>query len=134
MMSNRKLRLAIFCGNPANATNRERFSTAEWSDVNATYRILGVSMPSLEGPQDTAWPELCRAMHVCLKGNEAQRALIVNTDRLSWGSHEAFYGYWMVALCLRLRIVFVGHKRSGYKAYFVASVCSFRLILQRNWQ
>ena len=42
-------------------------------------------------------------MHVWLKENEARRALIVDTDRPSWVSHEAFYGYWMVALCLRLR-------------------------------
>ena len=60
-------------------------------------------MPSLEGSRDTVWPELCRAMHVWLKENEAPRALIVDTDRPSWGSPEAFYGYWMVALCLRLR-------------------------------
>ena len=30
--------------------------------------------------------------------------------------------------------VFVGHERGGYEAYFIASVCSFRLILQNNWQ
>ena len=60
-------------------------------------------MPSLEGSRDTVWPELCRAMHGWLIENEAQRALIVDTDRPSWVSHEAFYGYWMVALCLRLR-------------------------------
>ena len=60
-------------------------------------------MPSLEGSRDMVWPALCRAMHVWLKENEAQRALIVDTDRPSWVSHEAFYEYWMVALCLRLR-------------------------------
>ena len=51
-------------------------------------------MPSLEGSRDTVWPELCRAMHGWLIENEAQRALIVDTDRPSWVSHEAFYGYW----------------------------------------
>ena len=30
--------------------------------------------------------------------------------------------------------VFVGHGGSRFGAYFVASVCSFRLILQRHWQ
>ena len=30
--------------------------------------------------------------------------------------------------------VFVGHEKGGYEAYFIAAVCSFRLILQRNWQ
>ena len=75
----------------------------QWSDVNATRRILGGSMRSLEGSRDTVWLELCRAMHRWLKENEAQRALIVDIDRPSWVSHEAFYGYWMVALCLRLR-------------------------------
>ena len=42
-------------------------------------------------------------MHVWLKENEAQRALIIDTDRPSWTSHEAVYGQWTVALCLRLR-------------------------------
>ena len=56
-------------------------------------------MPSLEESRDTVWPELCRAMHGWLK----QTALIVDTDRPPWVSHEAFYGYWMVSLCLRLR-------------------------------
>ena len=97
-----KLKRGASCGNPANTTNRSRFSTAEWSDVNATYRILEASMPSLEGSRDTVWPELCCAMHVWLKENEAQRALIIDTDRPSWTSHEAVYGQWMVALCLRL--------------------------------
>ena len=80
-----KLSLDVSCGNPANATNRSRFSTAEWPDMNATYRILGASMPSLEGSRDTVWPELCCAMHVWLKENEAhwQRALIIDTDRPS---------------------------------------------------
>ena len=44
-------------------------------------------------------------MHAWLKENEAQRALIIDTDRPSWTSHEAVYGQWMVALCLRLRWV-----------------------------
>ena len=104
MTGNRKLRLDGSCGNPANPTNRERFSsTAEWSDVNAIYRTLGGSIPSLEGSWDTVWPLLCRAMHVWLKENEVQRALIIDTDRPSWVNHEAFYGCWMVTLCLRLR-------------------------------
>ena len=60
-------------------------------------------MPSLKGSRDTAWPLLCRAMHVWLKGNEVQRALIIDTDRPSWVNHEAFYGCWMVALCRHLR-------------------------------
>ena len=30
--------------------------------------------------------------------------------------------------------VFVEHERSGFGAYSVASVCSFRLILQTHWQ
>ena len=90
-------------GDPGNATNRSRFSTAEWSDVNATYRILGGSMPSLEGSRGTVWPEPCRAMHGWLEEHEAQHALIVDTDRPPWVSHEAFYGYWMAALWLRLR-------------------------------
>ena len=80
MAGNRELRPDVSCGNPANAMNRERFSTGEWSDVNATYHILGGSMPSLEGSRDTVWPELCCAMHVWFKGNEAQRALIVDID------------------------------------------------------
>ena len=103
MKGNGKLNRDVSLGHPANVKNRERFSTAEWSDVNAMYRILGGSMPSPEGSRGTVWPELCRAMHGWLKENEAQRALIVDTDRPSWVSHEAFYGYWMVALCLRLR-------------------------------
>ena len=108
MTGNRKLSLGVSRGNPANAANRKRFSTAEWSDVNATYRILGGSMPSLEGSRDTEWPALCRAMRVLLKEHEAQRALIVDTERPSWVSHATFYGYWMVALCLRLRWALLG--------------------------
>ena len=103
MTGNRELSLGGSCGNPANATNRERFSTAEWPDVNAMYRILGDSTPSLEGSRDTVWPLLCCAMHVWLKENEVQRALIIDTDRPPWVNHEAFYGCWMVARCLRLR-------------------------------
>ena len=80
MTGNRKLVLDVSRGNPENATNRTRLITAEWSDVNATYHILGGSMPSLEGSRDTAWPELCRAMHGWLKGYEARRARIINTD------------------------------------------------------
>ena len=49
MVGNGKPGLDVSCGNPANVTNRERLSTAEWSDVNAMYRILGDSMPSLKG-------------------------------------------------------------------------------------
>ena len=60
-------------------------------------------MPSLEGARDTAWPELRRAMHDWLKEKVAQRALIIDTDRPPWVSHEAIYGRWMVAMCLRLR-------------------------------
>ena len=30
--------------------------------------------------------------------------------------------------------IFVGHERSGFGAYFVACVCSFRLTLQLHWQ
>ena len=101
-MGKGKLSLDESCGNPANVTNRERFSTAEWSDVNAMYRILGDSMPSLKGSRGTVWPLLCCAMHVWLKESEVQLALIVDTDRLSWVNHEAFYGYLMVALYLRL--------------------------------
>ena len=98
MAGNRKLSLDGSCGNPANATNRERFSTAEWSYLNAMYRVLGDvdSMPSPKGSRDTVWPLLCRAMHVWLKENEVQRALIIDTDRPSWVNHETFYGYWMV--------------------------------------
>ena len=103
MTGNRKLALDASRGNPADATNRSRFSTAEWSDVKATYRILGSSMPSLEGSRDTVWPQLYRDMHGRLKENEAHRALIIDTDRPSWVSHEAVYGHWMVALCLRRR-------------------------------
>ena len=89
-------------------------------------------MPSLEGSRDTVWPELCRAMHVWLKENEAQRALIIDTDRPSWG------GY-LTRLCmdngwLHYAFVFVGREKGGYEAYFIASVCSFRLTLQKNWQ
>ena len=98
MTGNRKLTLDVSRGNPENATNRSRFSTTEWSDVNTTYHILGGSMPSAEGSRDTVWPELCCAMHDWLEENEAQRALIIDTDRPSWVSHEAFYVYWMVAL------------------------------------
>jgi hypothetical protein len=90
-------------GNPVNAKNRERFSAAEWSDVNVMYRILGDSMPSLKGSRDTVWPLLCRAMQVWLKEYEAQRAQIIDTDRPSWVNHEVVYGQWLVALCLRLR-------------------------------
>ena len=67
------------------------------------YRILWESMPSLEGLRDTVRPLLCRAMHVWLKKNEVRRALIIDTDRPPWVNHEAFYGCWMVALCLHLR-------------------------------
>ena len=52
------------------------------------------------------WPELCRAMHVWLMESETQCAQIssaIDTDRTPWVSHEAYYGYWMVALCLRRR-------------------------------
>ena len=62
----RKLNLGASGGNPTKATNRTGFSTADWSDVNATYRILGESMPSLQGSRYTPRPELCRAMHVWL--------------------------------------------------------------------
>ena len=51
MASNKELALGASHDNPNNATNISSFSTAEWSDVNATYRILGGSMPSLEGPR-----------------------------------------------------------------------------------
>ena len=54
-------------------------------------------------PPRTVWPELRRAMHGRLKENEAQRALIIDTDRPPWVSHETFYGHWMIALCFRLR-------------------------------
>ena len=84
MAGNKKLALDVSRGNPENATNRSRFSPAEWPDVNATYRILGGSMPSLEGSRGTVWPELCRAMHVLLEEKEAQRALIIDTDRPLW--------------------------------------------------
>ena len=80
MAGNGKLNRDESLGNPANAKNRERFSTAEWSDVNAMCRILGDSMPSLKGSRDTVWPLLCRAMHVWLKENEVQRALITCPD------------------------------------------------------
>ena len=43
-------------------------------------------MPSLEGSRGTARLELCHA-------------LIIDTDRPSWVSHEARYGHLMVALC-----------------------------------
>ena len=77
----------------------------EWSDVdvNATYRVLGGSIPRLEGSRGTVLPLLCRAMRVWLKENEVRRALIIDTDRPSWVNHEAFYGCWMAAICLRLR-------------------------------
>ena len=78
MAGNRNLKPDVSCGKPANATDRKRVSTAEWSDVNAVYRILGGSMPSLEGSRDTVWPELCCAMHGWLKENEAQHALIID--------------------------------------------------------
>ena len=105
MTGNRKLTLDASRGNPDNATNISRFSTVEWSDVNVMYHALslGGSMPSLKGSRSTVMSELCHAMHGWLKENEAQRALIIDTDRPSWVSHEAFYGRWMVALCLRLR-------------------------------
>ena len=80
MTGHRELALDVSRGNPENATNRSRFSTAEWSDVNATYRILGGSMPSLEGSQDTVWPKLCRDMHGWLEETKAQRALIIDTQ------------------------------------------------------
>ena len=83
-------------GNPVNAKNRERFSAAEWSDVNVMYRILGDSMPSLKGSRGTVWPLLCRAMQVWLKEYEAQRAQIIDTDRPSWVNHEVVYGQIMV--------------------------------------
>ena len=83
MTGNRKLALDAPRGNPNNATNRSRFPTAEWSDVDATYGILGGSMPSLEGSRDTVWPELRRAMHGWLKENGAPRTHIIDTDRLS---------------------------------------------------
>ena len=60
-------------------------------------------MPSPQGSRGTVWPVLCRAMHGWLKEHEGQRALIIDTDRPSWVSHETFYGHWMIALCLRLR-------------------------------
>ena len=44
-------------------------------------------------------------MHAWLKEIEAHCALTIDTDRPSWGSHEAVYGQWLVALCLRLRWV-----------------------------
>ena len=103
MTGYRKLSLGASLGNPANIKNRASFSTAKWSDVNAMYRMLGGGMPSLQGSQDTVWPDLCRAMHGWSKGNEAHRALIIVTDRPLWVSHETFYGHWMIALCLRLR-------------------------------
>ena len=105
MKGNGKLNRDVSLGNPANVKNRQRFSAAEWSDVNVMHRILGDSMPSLKGSRDTVWPLLCRAMHVWLKEYEGQRAQIIDTDRPSWVNHEAFYGccIWMVALCLRLR-------------------------------
>ena len=103
MAGYRKLSLGASLDNPANVQNRTRFSATEWSDVNAMYRILVDSMPSLKGSRDTVWPLLCRAMQVWLKEYEVQRALIIDTDRPSWVNHEASYGYWMLALCLRLR-------------------------------
>ena len=78
MTGYRKLSLGVSLDSPANVKNRSRFSAAEWSEVNAMYRILGGSMPSLQGSRDTVWPELCHAMHGWLKDNEAQRALIID--------------------------------------------------------
>ena len=46
MTGNGKLNHDESLGNPVNAKNRERFSAAEWSDVNAMCRILGGSMPA----------------------------------------------------------------------------------------
>ena len=66
MTGDRKLGLGGSCGNPANATNRERFSTAEWSDVNAMYRILGGSMPSLKGSRDTVHVAIALSCYACL--------------------------------------------------------------------
>ena len=103
MMGNRELELGASCGDPDNATNIPRFSTAKWSDMNVAYRILGGGMPSREGSRGTARPRLCRAMHGWLKKAEARRAKMIDTDRLSWLSHEAFYGNWMVALCFQFR-------------------------------
>ena len=102
MAGNRKLGLDESCGNPANVTNKERFSTAKWYDIDTMYHILGDSMTSPKGLGDTVWPLLCCAMHVWLKENEVQHALIVDAHRLPWVNHEAYYGYWMVALCLHL--------------------------------
>ena len=53
MMGQGKLNRGASCGNPTNTANTAQFSTAKWSDVHATYRILGASMPSLEGSRDT---------------------------------------------------------------------------------
>ena len=60
-------------------------------------------MPILEVSRDTVWPRLCHAMHGWLTKSESRRAKTIDTDMPSWVSHEAFDGYWMVALCLRLR-------------------------------
>ena len=110
MTGNRNLALDVSRGSPENATNGTRFSTAERTDVNATYRILGDSMPSLEGSRGTVWHEFCRAMHGWLKEYEARRARIIDTDRPSWVAHKAFYGYWMVALfrclCMQFQVDF----------------------------
>ena len=85
-----------------NASNRESVLTAKWSDMNVMYHILGDSMPSLDGSQATVWSLLCHAMNGWLKENEVQHALLIDTDRLPWVNHEAFYGCWMVALFLHL--------------------------------
>ena len=130
MTGNRKLALDVSHGNPENSTNISRFSTVEWSDVNATYRILGGSMPSLEESRDTVWPEFRGAVHGWLKETEAQRALIVDTDKPLWVSHEAFFGYRMVALCLRLRWA-----REKWIRSLLRCLCmQFHLIRQMNWQ
>ena len=96
----RELALGASRGNPANATSRSGVSTAEWS--NAMYLVLGGSMPTFHGSQETVWPELRCAMHSWLKENKAQLALVIDTNRPSWVYHEAFYGHWMIALCLCL--------------------------------
>ena len=117
MIGNRKLSRGGSCGNPANATNRERCSTAEWSDMDVMYHILGGSMPSLKGLQGMVWPLLCCVMHVWLKENEVQCALIIDTDRPSCANHETFYGCWMVTLCLCLHLVREKWIRSLFRCF-----------------
>ena len=70
-----KLSLDASCGNPANVTNRERFSTAEWSDVNAMYRILGDSMPSLKGHSGIRLKMSRRVDLTCFDGKSARRGM-----------------------------------------------------------